>query len=106
MTVHRVNAWEEFKALAIEMHPVNMFYLAEPHLFSNPPIGLRLTFYHEQDMYVFTDHPDGPRLVKTGVPITNHTDKIQVEILEKDIHKFISNNFPWVEPVSLPPFIY
>jgi hypothetical protein len=106
MVVHRVQTWEEFKDLALRTRPVNMFYLAEPHPLSNPPTGLRLTFYHEQDMYVFTDHANGSSLVKTAIPIAHHTDRIHVEIREQDIRDFLSSNFPWVEPISLPPFMY
>jgi hypothetical protein len=106
MVVHRIQIWEKFKDLALRARPVNMFYLAEPHLFTNPPIGLRLTFYDEHDMYVFTDRANGSHLAKTGIPITNHTDRIHVEIKEQDIREFLSRNFPWAELVSLPPFIY
>jgi len=106
MTVHRVSHWNEFKALVLKLHPETMFYLAQPHLFTNPPLGLRLTFYHGQDMYVLVDYADGASLAKTGIPVTNHLDRTHAEIREQDIRDFLFDNFPWVEPVSLPPFMY
>lgn len=106
MTVHHIRTWEEFKALSLKLHPETVFYLAQPHPFRSPPLGLRLTFYNEQDMYVLTDYANGVSLAKTGIPITNHTDRIHAEIREQDIRGFLSDNFPWVEPVSLPPFMY
>lgn len=106
MTIHRLQKWEEFKAKALQLRPQNVFYLSEPHLFANPPLGLRLTFYHDQDMWVFVDHADGAVLAKTGITVTNHLDNTHAEIREQDIRNFISKVFPGVEPVSLPPFIY
>ena len=106
MTVHRLKDWKEFKALALQLHPETMFYIVQPHLFRTPPLGLRLTFYHGQDMYVLVDHADGASLAKTGIPVTNHLDRTHAEIREQDIRAFLSSNFPWVEPVSLPPFMY
>jgi len=106
MTIHRLQKWEEFKAKAFQLRPQNVFYLSEPHLFASPPLGLRLTFYHCQDMWVFVDHADGAVLAKTGITVTNHLDNAHAEIREQDIRHFISKAFPGVEPVSLPPFIY
>ena len=106
MTVHRVLKWEEFRDKALSVGLRNIFYLAEPHLFSNPPLGLRLTFYDDLDMWVFVDHADGSSLAKTGIPVTNHLDITHAEIKEQDIRDFLSKVFPGVEPVSLPPFIY
>ncbi len=106
MTVHHVSSWEEFKALALKVHPDTIFYIVQPHLFTKPPLGLRLTFYHGQDMYVLVDRADGASLAKTGIPVANHLDNAHVEVREQDIRDFLSDNFPWVEPTSLPPFMY
>jgi hypothetical protein len=65
-----------------------------------------MTFYNNKDMYVFVDYADGTSLVKTGIPVTNYTDKIHVEVRDQDIRRFLIDNFPWVKPVSLPPFMY
>jgi len=106
VTVHHTRTWEEFKALALKLRPETIFYIAQPHLFTRPPMGLRLTFYHDQDMYVLVDYADGAFLAKTGIPVTNHLDGTHAEIREQDIRDFITNNFTWVEPISLPPFMY
>jgi len=106
MTVYRLNTWEKFKARVLELRPKTVFYLAQPHPLRTPPLGLRLTFYHDQDMYVFVDYADGASLAKTRIPVTNHTNKIHAEVREQDICDFLSDNFPWVEPASLPPFMY
>ncbi|MCJ7634780.1 hypothetical protein MUP77_20610 [Candidatus Bathyarchaeota archaeon] len=106
MVVHHVRSWEEFKALALNHKPDTVFYLAQPHLFRTPPLGLRLTFYHGQDMYVMTDYAKGASLVKTGIQITSPEDKVQAQVREQDIRDFLSRNFPWTELVSLPPFMY
>jgi len=106
MTVKHVANWEEFKKLASELLPVIIFYIEQPHPLKTPPLGLRLTFYHGQDMYVFIDYANGASLVKTGIPVKNHTDKIHAEVREEDIRDFLSNNFPLVKLVSLPPFMY
>lgn len=67
MTVHHVRTWEEFKTITLKYHPKTVFYLAQPHPFRAPPLGLRLTFHHEQDMYVLTDYANGASLSKTGI---------------------------------------
>jgi hypothetical protein len=106
VTVHHVRTWEEFKTLALKHKPDTVFYLAQPHLFRTPPLGLRLTFYQGQDMYVMTDYAKGDSLFKTGIPITSPECKVQAQIRELDIRDFLSQNFPWADPVSLPPFMY
>ncbi|UCH01386.1 MAG: hypothetical protein JSV20_05765 [Candidatus Bathyarchaeota archaeon] len=106
MSVYRLNTWEEFRMQIMVLHPETIFYLAQPHPLRAPPLGLRLTFYHNQDMYVFVDYADGPSLVKTGIPITNHMNRVQAEIREQDIRDFLSHHFQWVELASLPPFMY
>jgi hypothetical protein len=106
MTVIRIRSWEEFKTLVLKHKPGTVFYLGQPHLFGKPPLGLRLTFYHGQDMYVMTDYAKGTCLVKTGIPITNPEDKVQAQVRDSDIRDFLSQSFPWIEPVSLPPFMY
>jgi len=106
VAVHHVRTWEEFKALVLKLHPETVFYISQPHLFIKPPLGLRLTFYSNQDMYVLVDYANSASLAKTGIPITNHEDRIHTEIREHDIRDFLSNNFPWIESVSLPPFMY
>jgi len=106
MTVYRLNKWEEFKALVSKFRPKTIFYIPQPHPLKTPPLGLRLTFYNNQDMYVFVDHAEGASLSKTGIPVASHMDKVHAEVREEDIRNFLSKNFPQVELVSLPPFMY
>ena len=106
MTVHRVKTWEEFKALVKTLAPETLFYLAEPHPLRKPPIGLRLTFYHGGDMYVFTDFANGESLHKTRIPIINHEDEAKAELREEDIRQFLSGELGKIKLVSLPPFMY
>ena len=106
MPIHRVESWEKFKDLFSSLNPETVYYLSEPHPLKEPPIGLRLTFYHGKDMYVFTDFADANALHRTGIPITNPKDKVKVEIKEEDIRRFLSNELGKVKLVSLPPFIY
>lgn len=106
MTIYRVNTWDEFKVRIVILSPETLFYLTEPHPLKEPPIGLRLTFYHGKDMYVFIDFADANALHRTGIPITNPKDKVKVEIKEEDIRRFLSNELGKVKLVSLPPFMY
>ena len=106
MAITHVPIWDNFKEIVLELHPNTMFYISQPHPLKTPPLGLRLTFYHDQDMYVFVDYADGDSLAKTGIPVTNHMDKINAEVREQDIRDFLSNSFPWIKLVSLPPFMY
>ncbi|MDQ1279069.1 MAG: hypothetical protein QG670_329 [Thermoproteota archaeon] len=105
-TVKHIQTWHNFKALASELHPDTIFYLVEPHPLRTPPIGLRLTFYHNQEMYVFQDYAEGTFLAKTGIPIANPINEATTEIREQDICDFLSNAFPWAKLVTLPPFMY
>jgi hypothetical protein len=106
LTVRHVNTWDEFKRAVLELQPATIFYISQPHPLKNPSPGLRLTFYHNQDLYVFIDSADGAFLIKTKIPVTNHIDKINAEIREQDIREFLSNNFPLINLVSFPPFMY
>lgn len=106
MAVKHVFTWDSFKEIVMEFHPDTIFYISQPHLFKTPPLGLRLTFYHDQDMYVFTDYADGAALAKTGVPVADYMNKTDAEVREQDIRGFLSKSFPWIKLVSLPPFMY
>lgn len=106
LTVRHVNTWDEFKRTVLELHPNTIFYISQPHPLRFPPLGLRLTFYHDQDLYVFLDYAEGASLAKTGIQVTNHMDRINAEIREQEICDFLSNNFSWAKLASLPPFMY
>lgn len=106
MTVNRVGNWNEFKSLVLSLQPDTVFYLSEPHPLRKPPLGLRLTFYYKQDMYVFTDFADANILHKTGIPLTDPDDRFTVEIKKDDIKRFLLEEFRGTKFVSLPPFMY
>ncbi|MEM2093955.1 MAG: hypothetical protein QXI32_01505 [Candidatus Bathyarchaeia archaeon] len=106
MTVHRVSDWEKFKSLVLALKPDTVFYLSEPHPLRRPPIGLRLTFYHGQDMYVFTDYADGEALHRTKIPISNSHDEKKAELREDEVRRFLLEELGTVKLASLPPFIY
>jgi len=88
------------------LRPDTVFYLAEPHPLRKPPLGLRLTFYHGENMYVFTDFADAANLHKTGIPLANVNKKNTVELKEEEIRRFLSMHLGPIKLVSLPPFIY
>jgi len=106
MTIHRVASWEEFKALINALTPETIFYLPEPHPLRKPPLGLRLTFYHGKDMYVFTDFADGKSLKRTRILLTNPDDRVKAEVREDDIRRFLSKELGGTNFASLPPFMY
>ena len=106
MTVHRVALWNDFKTHVQALDPDTVFYLAEPHPLRRPPLGLRLTFYHGQDMYVFTDYADAANLHKTGIPLAGLDTQNRAELKEEDIKRFLSKELGSVKLASLPPFIY
>ena len=106
MPVHRVDHWQKFKDLVLTLKPDTVYYLSEPHPLKKPPLGLRLTFYYKGNMYVFTDYAENNSLHKTGIPVTNPSDKIKAEIKEADIKNFLFNEFKKIKPISLPPFMY
>lgn len=78
-----ISSWRGFKSLVERLAPETVFYLAEPHLLREPPLGLRLTFYHDRDIYVFVDCADSKTLYKTGIPIIRPNDRLKVEVRGK-----------------------
>jgi len=98
--------WEKFKGLVLTLKPDTVYYLSEPHPLKRPPLGLRLTFYHGGDIYVFTDFADGGVLRKTGIHVASSNNRIRAEIREADIRDFLSSELGEVKLVSLPPFMY
>lgn len=88
MTIFRILRWEDFKSRVKELSPSIIFYRKDPHPLRRPPIGVRLTFYHEKDMYVFIDFADGETLRKTGLPV--HVTKGEGQIDDADIERFLT----------------
>jgi len=67
--VVHINAWEEFKKLAITLHPDSIAYTVQTSPLSRPPLGLRLVFASGSIQYVFLDFAHGNVLWRTKLPI-------------------------------------
>jgi hypothetical protein len=67
--VVHVSTWEEFKKLAITLHPKFMAYTAQKAPLSRPPMGLRLVFATASVQYVFLDFAHGNVFQKTRLPV-------------------------------------
>jgi hypothetical protein len=92
-----VNTWEEFKKLAITLHPEFIAYTVQKAPLSRPPIGLRLVFATEDVQYIFLDFAQGSTFRRTKLPVyvdnrglayfkeENLKDFIQFELNRKDI---------------------
>ena len=71
MTVYRIRKWEDFEKRGLDFLPSIIFYQKDKHPLRKPPIGLRLTFYHEKDTYALIDFADGATPKKTGCARSN-----------------------------------
>jgi hypothetical protein len=65
VTVYRVLKWGDFERHIFDLKPSIIFYHKDKHPLRQPPIGLKLTFYYEQDTYAFLDFADGRLKVDT-----------------------------------------
>ena len=90
MTVNHIRYWKEYRKLALEFKPENVYYAINSHPLRKPPWGLRLIFYHDFNGYVFSDYADGVTLHKTKIPIQGK-DKREVPLLIEDIENFINS---------------
>ncbi len=88
MGIYRIHTWIKYREMARKLMPTIMFYSLDPHPLRQPPLGLKLIFYHELNSYIFQDYADGVSLHKTKIPI-NNKDPNEVPILAKDIEQFI-----------------
>jgi hypothetical protein len=86
--VVHVNAWEEFKRLAIALHPNFMAYTAQKAPLSRPPIGLRLVFATEDVQYVFLDFADGNTFRRTRLPVYT-SESGDAYFKEEDLKNFL-----------------
>ncbi len=93
MVVYRILKWEDFERRILDLKPSIIFYQKDKHPLRNPPIGLRLTFYHEKDTYAFIDFANGETLNKTGIPVKASEIKEEGLIGDKDIVNFLSARF-------------
>ena len=93
MTVYRILKWEDFEERALDFRPSIIFYQKDKHPLRKPPIGLRLTFYHEKDTYAFIDFADGATLRKTGISVKASEVKEEGLIDDEEIIRFFSARF-------------
>ena len=93
MTVYRIQKWEDFEKHALDFQPSIIFYQKDKHPLRKPPIGLRLTFYHEKDTYALIDFAEGTALKKTGIPVKASEVKDEGLIDDAEVIRFLSARF-------------
>ena len=86
--VVHINAWEEFKKLAITLHPDSIAYTVQTSPLSRPPLGLRLVFASGSIQYVFLDFAHGNVLWRTRLPVYNDCSGV-AHFKEEDLRTFI-----------------
>jgi len=86
--VIHLNSWDEFKKLAIALHPSSVSYTIQRSPLSKPPVGLRIVFATQDAQYVFLDFARGETLQRTKIPL-NFTDAGEAYVSEEDIKRFI-----------------
>jgi hypothetical protein len=64
-----VNAWEDFRKLAVSLHPEFMAYTVQKAPLSTPPLGLRLVFTANGVQYVFLDFAEGSAFRRTKLAV-------------------------------------
>ena len=86
--VVHVSTWEEFKTLAITLHPEFIAYTVQKAPLSRPPLGLRLVFATRDMQYVFLDFAHDDTLRKTKLPVYNY-ESGDAYFKEEDLKNFI-----------------
>lgn len=81
---------ESFKE-CVHACSIRMVYcLFEANPQGDPPIGLRLYFYHRGDVYFLIDFASGERLKVTGIPVQVYGSRRKPYIAEEDVKAFIN----------------
>ena len=104
MTVYRILKWDDFERRVLDFQPSTLFYQKDKHPLRKPPIGLRLTFYHETDTYALIDFADGATLKKTKIPVKVAEVKDEGLIDDKAIIQFLSSRFKNITIRSMGTF--
>ena len=86
--VVHVSTWEEFKKLAITLHPEFMAYTVQKAPLSRPPLGLRLVFATQSAQYVFLDIAHGNVFWRTKLPVYSY-ESGDAYFKEEDLKNFI-----------------
>ncbi len=83
-----MKTWDEFKKLAISLHPKSVVYNLQRAPLHKPPICLRLMFPSGENQYVFIDFAMGESLRQTKIPIVM-PEKGEEYVRDEDIKRFI-----------------
>jgi len=86
--VVHINTWEEFKSLAVKLHPSSIAYTVQTSPLSMPPLGLRLVFASGSVQYVFLDFAHGNAFRRTKLPVYSYNSGVAY-FKEEDLKNFI-----------------
>jgi len=86
--VVHINTWEEFKRLAVKLHPSSIAYTVQTSPLSRPPLGLRLVFASGSVQYVFLDFAHGNAFRRTKLPVYSDNSGVAY-FKEEDLKNFI-----------------
>jgi len=86
--VVHISTWEEFKKLAITLHPEFIAYTVQKAPLSRPPLGLRLVFVTQSAQYVFLDFAHGNVFWRTKLPVYFY-ESGEAYFKEEDLKNFI-----------------
>jgi hypothetical protein len=93
--------WDEFKKLAIALHPKSVTYFLHRAPLSKPPVALRILFTSENLLYVFLDSAKGEAFRQTKIPIKRREK--QRFVLHGDIKGFITKELGRPDLVVVSP---
>ncbi len=96
MGVIRIQDLSEFKKTVKDLLPDTILYSVDTDLGNQPPLNLRLVFYHDRNTYVYIDIPDNSNLKETKIPLVM-SRKGTASIDDKEILRFLSNEFKNVD---------
>lgn len=99
MGVIRIQDWNKFKKAVKDLGPATILYSVDADFGNQPPLNLRLVFYHNGNTYVYIDVPDNSHLKETRIPIVIPR-KGAASIDDKEILRFLSNEFKNVDFVA------
>jgi len=93
--------WNEFKKLAIALHPNSITYFLQRAPLSKPPVSLRFLFTSENVLYVFLDSAKGDAFRQTEIPIRRHEK--QSYVTHEEINNFITKELGRPDLVVVSP---
>ena len=96
-----VKTWDEFKNLAVTLHPNSVTYFMQRAPLSKPPVGLRICFTSENVLYVFLDSAKGDAFRHTKIPIKHHEK--QRFVIHEDIKGLITKELGRPDLVVVSP---